>query len=180
MEKSIKIPEGIEASFEKLKLRVKGKLGEVERDFYNRGTANIIKIEKIGEEIKVTSKKDSKKEKALIGTTVAHINNLFKGVTSGYKYELKIVYVHFPLSVKKENNEIVVSNFLGQKGDKKMKIPENVKIEIKKQDITVSGIEKELVGQTAADLEKLTKVCKKDRRRFQDGLFIMEKAIPSE
>ena len=180
MEKTIKIPEGVEASFEKLKLRVKGKLGEVERDFYNRGTANVIKIEKIGEEIKVSSKKDNKKEKALIGTTVAHINNLFTGVISGYKYELKIVYVHFPLSVKKENNEIIVSNFLGQKGDKNMKIPENVKIEIKKQDITVSGIEKELVGQTAADLEKLTKVCKKDRRRFQDGIFILEKALPSE
>ncbi len=176
----VKIPEDVEVSFEDLKLRVKGKLGEVERNFYNRGTANIIKIEKIGEEIKITSKKDTKKEKALIGTTIAHINNLFKGVTSGYKYELKVVYVHFPLSVKKNNNEIVVSNFLGQKGDKKMKIPENVKIEIKKQDITVSGIEKELTGQTAADLEKLTKVCKKDRRRFQDGIFIMEKAMPSE
>lgn len=180
MEKMVKIPEDVEVSFEDLKLRVKGKLGEVERNFYNRGTANIIKIEKIGEEIKITSKKDTKKEKALIGTTIAHINNLFKGVTSGYKYELKVVYVHFPLSVKKNNNEIVVSNFLGQKGDKKMKIPENVKIEIKKQDITVSGIEKELTGQTAADLEKLTKVCKKDRRRFQDGIFIMEKAMPSE
>ena len=176
----VKIPEDVEVSFEDLKLRVKGKLGEVERNFYNRGTANIIKIEKIGEEIKITSKKDTKKEKALIGTTIAHINNLFKGVSSGYKYELKVVYVHFPLSVKKNNNEIVVSNFLGQKGDKKMKIPENVKIEIKKQDITVSGIEKELTGQTAADLEKLTKVCKKDRRRFQDGIFIMEKAMPSE
>ncbi len=180
MEKSVKIPEGVEVSFDGLKLKVKGKLGEVERDFYNRGTANLIKIEKVGEEIKVTSKKDSKKEKSLVGTTIAHINNLFKGVTSGYKYELKVVYVHFPLSVKKNNDEIVVSNFLGQKGDKKMKIPENVKVEIKKQDITVSGIEKELVGQTAANLEKLTKVCKKDRRRFQDGIFIIEKAMPSE
>ena len=173
MEKIIKIPEGVEVWVENFKVRVKGKLGELERNFYNRGTANILKIEKLGNEIKV--KVENKKGKALLGTITAHIRNLFKGVTSGYSYKLKLTYTHFPISIEEKGDEIVISNFLGQKENKKMKIPSNVKIEIKKDDITVSGIDKELVGQTAANLEKLTKLSKRDRRRFQDGIFIVEK-----
>lgn len=175
MEKIIKIPEGIEFSVENFKVRVRGKLGELERDFYNKGTANILKIEKLEKEIKVSSNLENKRGKALVGTTIAHILNMFKGVTSGYKYKLKIVYTHFPLSIKREGEEIVVSNFLGQKGTKKMNLSADIKIEIKKDEIEVFGINKELAGQTAANLERLTKIYGKDRRRFQDGIFIFEK-----
>lgn len=175
MEKTIKIPEGIECSVEGFKVRVKGKLGELERDLFNKGIANIIKIEKSGEEIKISSNLNNKKGKALLGTIIARISNLFRGVSQGYTYKLKIVYTHFPISVKQEGDSIILSNFLGQKGNKKMKIPAEVKAEIKKDEIVVSGIDKELVGQTAANIEKLTKVSKLDRRRFQDGIFIFEK-----
>jgi len=175
MEKTIKIPEGVECSVEGFKVRVKGKLGELERDLFNKGIANIIKIEKSGEEIKISSNLDNKKGKALLGTIIARISNLFRGVSHGYNYKLKIVYTHFPISVKQEGDSIILSNFLGQKGNKKMKIPAGVKAEIKKDEILVSGIDKELVGQTAANIEKLTKVSKLDRRRFQDGIFIFEK-----
>jgi large subunit ribosomal protein L6 len=175
MEKTIKIPEGIECSVEGFKVKVKGKLGELERNLYNKEIANILKIEKSEDKIKISSILENKKGKALLGTMAAHILNLFEGVESGYKYKLKVVYTHFPLSIKKEGEEIVVSNFLGQKGTKKMNLPADIKVEIKKDEIEVSGINKELAGQTAADMEKLTKLRGKDRRRFQDGIFIFEK-----
>ncbi|RLJ05839.1 MAG: hypothetical protein DRP14_01135, partial [Candidatus Aenigmatarchaeota archaeon] len=65
MEKIIKIPEGVEVWVENFKVRVKGKLGEIEKNFYNRRTANILKIEKLGNEIKVGV--ENKKGKALLG-----------------------------------------------------------------------------------------------------------------
>ena len=175
MEKTIKIPEGTEVSVEGFKVKVKGKLGELERDLYNKGIANILKIEKSGDKIKLFSNLENKKGKALLGTIAAHILNLFKGVESGYKYKLKIVYTHFPISIKQKGNEIILSNFLGQKGIKKMNIPTDVKVEIKKDEIEVSGLNKEFVGQTAANIERATKVKKRDIRVFQDGVYIISK-----
>ncbi len=175
MEKIIKIPKGIECSVEGFKVKVRGKLGELERDLYNRGITNILKIEKSGDEIKLSSILENKKGRALLGTVAAHILNLFKGVESGYKYKLKIVYTHFPLLIEQKGNEIILSNFLGQKVIKKMNIPAGVKIEIKKDEIEVFSLNKELAGQTAARVERLTKHSKMDRRRFQDGIFIFDK-----
>lgn len=175
MEKTIKIPEGIKCSVEGFRVKVEGKLGELERDLYNKGIGNILKIEKLGKEIKISSNLENKRGKSLLGTMVTHIQNLFKGVETGYKYRLKVVYTHFPISIEKKGEEIVLSNFLGQKGNKRMNIPANVKVEIKKDEIEVSGLNKEITGQTAANMEKLTKLGKVDRRRFQDGVFIYEK-----
>ena len=63
-----------------------------------------------------------------------------------------------------------------EKIPRKSKILEGVKVEIDKDTILLSGYDKEAVGQTAANLEKATKIKKRDRRRFQDGIFIIEKS----
>jgi len=175
MEKSIEIPDGIDISLEEYKVKVKGPLGELERDFYTRGFANIIKIQKDKNKIIISSSIDNKKYKAILGSISAHINNMIKGVTSGFTYKLKITYTHFPMNIEQKDNEIIVRNFLGQKDIRKGKILDGVKVEIKKDEIIVSGTDIELVGQTAANIEQATRLCGKDRRRFQDGIFIVEK-----
>lgn len=177
MEVAVNIPEGLEVALDGFKVLVKGPMGELERDFYNRGTANLIRIEKSGSVLKITSKEEAKKIKAILGTIGAHINSMFKGVTDGYKYSLKVHHVHFPMTLEQQGDTIIIKNFIGQKDIRKSKILDGVKVEIKKQDITVSGIDKENVGQTAANLEIATKQCKNDPRRFQDGIYITEKAI---
>jgi large subunit ribosomal protein L6 len=176
MEKIAKIPEGVEASVEGFKVKVTGKLGTLERDFYNRGTASFIKLEKTPEGIKILGKDDKKKVKALVGTVNAHLNSMFNGVSQGYKYSLKVHFVHYPMSLEQKGNIIIVKNYMGEKGNRKLKIPEGVKVQIVKQDITLTGINKELVGQAAANFEIATKHTKNDRRRFQDGVYITEKA----
>ncbi len=175
MEVAINIPENVEVEVDRLKVKAKGEKGEVERDFYNRVVANILKFEKKDKQLKISINLDSKKGKALLNTVKNHVLNLFNGVQEGYKYKLKIVYVHFPISIEVQGNEIQVKNFLGQKDIIKRQIPENVEVKASKDEITVSGIDKELAGQTAAKLERMTKLSKKDRRKFQDGLFIYEK-----
>ena len=175
MEGLVEIPEGIEIEIEGLKVRVRGKKGEVERDFYNRGVANILKFDKLDQKVRISIDVEGKRGKALLGTIKAHLRNMFKGVVEGYECKLRIVYVHFPISVEVKGKEILVKNFLGQRDVFKTKIPENVEVEVSKNEIKVSGIDKELVGQTAASLERLTKLNKRDRRKFQDGIFIYEK-----
>jgi len=175
IEEKVKIPEGIEVEIDKFKVKVKGKLGETERDFYNRGVANILKFEKLDGEIKIIIEKGGAKGKALMGTIRKHLLNLFKGVSEGFEYKLKVIYTHFPISVEFKDNEFIVKNFLGQKDVKKIKIPKDVEIDISKDEIKVFGINKELAGQVAANLERLTKLTKRDRRKFQDGIFIFEK-----
>ncbi len=178
MEQIVKIPEGVDASVEGFKVKANGKLGALERDFYNRGTASLIKIEKTPDGIKITGKEETKKLKAIVGAIAAHLNVMFTGVTKGYKYSLKVHFVHYPMSLEQKGTEIIVKNYMGEKGNRKLKVPEGVKVQIAKQDITVTGIDKEKVGQAAANFEIATRHTKNDRRRFQDGVYITEKAAP--
>jgi large subunit ribosomal protein L6 len=178
MEQIVKVPEGIEASVNSFKVKVTGKLGTLERDFYNRGTASFIKIEKTADGIKLIGKDETKKVKAVLGTLAAHLKCMFVGVSKGYKYSLKVHYVHYPMSLEQKGSEITVKNYMGGKGNRKLKVPEGVKVQIVKQDITLTGIDKEKVGQAAANFEIATRHTKNDRRRFQDGIFITEKAAP--
>ncbi|MBN2094926.1 MAG: 50S ribosomal protein L6 [Candidatus Aenigmarchaeota archaeon] len=179
MEK-IKIPEGTSAEVSGFKVKISGKLGTLERDFYNRGTASIVKLEKTPEGINVVGKDETRKSKALVGTIASHLKNMVAGVNKGYKYSLKVHYVHFPMSLEQKGQEVTVKNYMGEKGNRKLRVPDGVKIQINKQDITLTGIDLEKVGQGAANFEIATRHTKNDRRRFQDGIFIVEKAAPME
>jgi large subunit ribosomal protein L6 len=178
MEVKVSIPEGVEARLEGFRLTLKGPLGELDRDFYNRGIANLIKMKLSGNEVTISTKEESKRVKAILGTLKAHVNSLSEGVTKGYKYSLKVHHVHFPMSLERKGNEVIIKNFIGQKDIRKSKIIEGIDVKIEKQEITVSGLDKEKVGQTAANFELATRQCKNDRRRFQDGIYIVEKAAP--
>lgn len=182
MMKKLKIPEGVEVMIEDKKVTVKGPKGELSRDFGNVFTRNII-IKKEGDEVVVESQRERRKEKALVGTISAHINNMFIGVTQGFKYILKIHYVHFPVTVeaKKSGNEIeiIVKNFLGEKTPRTTKV-KDVDVEVKKDEIIVKGINKEAVGQAASKIEQVCKVKRRDRRIFHDGIYLVRKEIGME
>ena len=96
-----------------------------------------------------------------------------EGVMYGYKIELKIVYSHFPMSLQIEKGTVNIKNFLGEKFPRKAKILGATKVESKGQDVTITGVSKEEVGQTASNLELTTKVRGKDIRRYQDGIYII-------
>ncbi|MBS3081473.1 50S ribosomal protein L6 [Candidatus Pacearchaeota archaeon] len=126
-------------------------------------------------EILVKCVKANKKNRASVNSCSTHISNMFKGIDKNFVYELEICNVHFPMTVKLENNKLVINNFLGEKVNRSANILSGVEVKIKDNKIEVSSAEIESAGQTAANIEKASKVTGKDRRIFQDGIFITKK-----
>ena len=167
----IHIPEGIEAHLEENTLTVKGPKGENKRTF----EIGQLSFEKKDDSIIIGTKKLIKREKKKINTIVAHIENMIKGVKEGFEYKLKVVFIHFPISVDIKGKEATIKNFLGEKTPRKVKIREGAEVKVDRDLITINSINKELAGQTAADFEIATKIKGRDRRVFQDGIFIINK-----
>jgi large subunit ribosomal protein L6 len=168
----IEIPEGIEASIEKDTLVVKGPEGENKRIFNTRNMLFEIKDKKI----KIGNEKATKKDKKKINTITAHIKNMIKGVQERFVYTLKVVFSHFPITVEISGNDVIIKNFLGEKVPRKCSVPKGAEVKVDKNIITISSSDKEIAGQAAANLERVTRIRSKDRRIFQDGIYIINKA----
>ncbi len=171
MERKVEIPDGIQIELDNFKVKVTGSKGNLEKDFASPLFRKDIIMKKEDNRISISTESKRKKVKAMLGTIEAHILNMIKGVTEGYTVKLKIVYMHFPFTVKISGKEVSVNNFLGEKTPRKTKIIGDCKIEVKGDEITVTGISKDDVGQTSANLERTTWIRSRDRRIFQDGIF---------
>lgn len=171
METTIEIPDGISIEVDKFKVKVAGPKGNLEKDFYSPLFAKELAIKKTDNKIIISSESKRKKVKSMVGTIESHILNMAEGVKEGFSVKMKIVYMDFPFTIKITGKEILVNNFLGEKTPRKTTIVGDCKVEVKGDDIIVTGIDKESVGQTAANLEKTTWIRSRDRRVFQDGIF---------
>jgi large subunit ribosomal protein L6 len=110
------------------------------------------------------------------GTLEAHVKNMVRGVVEGYEYRMKVVYSHFPIQLKQQGERLEINNFLGEKQPRMANIIEGVTIKIGSDEVTLTGIDKEKVGNTAANIEHATRITKRDPRVFQDGIYITERA----
>jgi large subunit ribosomal protein L6 len=169
--KTIQVPDNVDVKMEGKKISFKGEKGSLTRDF----SFAPIAIEGEGKTIRIWAKWPRKKEAALVGTIYSHINNMITGVTKGYQYKLKIVFSHFPISVKVQGKEVLIENFTGERRERRVKTLGDVKIKIEPDDIIVEGANLEDVSQTAANIEQATRVRNKDPRVFLDGLYVYEK-----
>jgi large subunit ribosomal protein L6 len=170
-ELAVVIPSGVTASVDGNLVKVKGAKGEISRKF----VLHDLTIEKRDDKIVVISPTPRKADKAKAGAIHAHINNMVASTTNGVLYKMKIVYSHFPMNVKVQGDKFVIDNFLGEKHPRKARILKNVTVEVKGQDVTLKGIDKDIVSQTAANIEQITKITNRDLRVFQDGIYITEK-----
>lgn len=169
----IEIPNGLQGELDKKVLKLKGPKGEIARKF----SAKKIKMTLENNQIQITSEKPTKKEKTMVNTFKAHIKNMIKGVSKGYTYKLKVCSGHFPITVSVEGQEVVIKNFMGEKVPRRAKIIPNVKVQIAGDEITIESVNKEDAGQTASNIELATRITNRDRRVFQDGVYITEKAM---
>ena len=172
MRNKVQIPKGVEIGVRKNKINVSGPLGKLERVFPIRK----IEIKREGDTLTLIPKKDNALTRAIVGTFGAHIKNMVKGVQERFVYKLKACSIHFPMSVKVEGKELKISNFLGEKKPKVIKIPLEVEVKVSGDIIEVGSINKELAGSFSARIEQAVRLKRKDRRVFQDGIYMIEKA----
>ncbi|MEM4369718.1 MAG: 50S ribosomal protein L6 [Desulfurococcaceae archaeon] len=172
----VKIPENVSVQVEDSRVKVRGPKGELVKDFSHARRVYISVQEGY---VVVEAYNADRSLKALVGTIAAHIENMITGVTKGFRYKLKVVYSHFPVSVVVDaKNKIVrIRNFLGEKADRVAKIYGNVTVRVEGHDVIVEGIDIEEVGLTAASIERATKIRDLDRRVFADGIYIYERGV---
>ena len=169
--KTIQVPDDVEITLDGRKVTVKGVKGTLSRDFSHAP----VLMEKNGETIRVWAEWPRKKEAALVGTVYSHIRNMITGVRKGFTYKLKIVFAHFPISVKLKDKTVLIENFTGERHPRKAKIMGDTEVRVQSEDVIVQGINLEDVSQTAANVEQATKVKKKDPRVFLDGVYVYER-----
>jgi len=144
--KPIKIPENVEVKVEKDKVTVKGPKGELERNILPE-----VEVSVDDGEINVSEKRRTKKSKAFWGTTRAVIANMVEGVSSGYSIDLQMKGVGYRAELQGEKLVLKV----GFSHPVEVDVPDGVSFSVNKDIITVSGIEKEVVGRVAADIRKI-------------------------
>jgi large subunit ribosomal protein L6 len=116
-----------------------------------------------------------KKDYAILHTARSIIRNICEGLVEGYTIKMKIVYAHFPITLKVEGKKILIENFQGERAPRITKIVGNTKVIPKGEDVILTGEVWTDITQTAANIEQKTKVKNKDHRVFLDGIYAFEK-----
>ncbi len=168
---TVDLPEGIEANYEDGILTVSDDSQELEKKM-NHAQVDI-KVQ--DNQVQISTDSDKRNVKSVIGTYRSHTNNMVNGLKEDYVYEMKGVYAHFPMNIKKQGEEIHIENFMGERNPRKIEIIEGVDVQVNGDDLEVSGPDKEKVSQTAARIEQACKKGNRDPRTFQDGIYITEK-----
>ncbi len=174
--RTVKIPDNVEVDINDMekKVVVRGPRGTLEKDFSHIVG---IRLYKRDGEVVVERYFAGRREKALVGTLASHIENMILGVTKGFRYKLKIMFSHFPISVEIKGDTVLIKNFLGEKAPRKARIMPGVNVRVEKDDVIVEGNDIEMVGQTAANIERACRVKNLDRRVFLDGIYIYERGV---
>ncbi len=173
-QRTIPIPEGVQLTVDGRTIKATGPKGKLEEDFSHLPVQFAIE----DNSLRVYSQWARKREIALVGTALAHVRNMIRGVTSGYTYKLKLVYAHFPVTVKVNEKEkkLTIDNFTGEKTPRIAKIIGTAKVKIVGDEVHVQGINLSDVSQTAANIQEATTIPDKDQRVFLDGIYVFEKS----
>ena len=166
------IPDGVSVNKDQNLITTNGSNGKVQKDFTK--IPALIEVDK--EKITIRSYGNRKSDFALVNTVHSLIRNMIKGSTTGFTYKLKIVFAHFPISVKIKGQQVYIENFFGERSSRVSKIlGKETKVSVQGDDILITGPNIENVSQTAANIETSTRIKNKDSRVFLDGVYIYSK-----
>ena len=146
--KPISIPSGVECKVNGSRVEVKGPKGQLIRDMHPN-----MKIELKDNEVTVSRPTDGRLDRSLHGLTRTLINNMVLGVSTGYSKQLNIVGVGYKVALKGKDLDLN----LGHSHAINYPAPKGIEFDVdgKKNTVVVKGINKELVGQTAAEIRGL-------------------------
>lgn len=137
-----------------------------------------IRVQGAEVELRLELPVERKASKALLHTWEAHVRNLLTGVTLGFEAKMKAVAAHFPMKVAVKDSTLLIENFLGEKHPRSAPLVPGVAAEVQGEFVVLTGADIEQVGQSAANIERATRIRDYDPRVFQDGIYIVERAHP--
>ena len=146
----IQVPDDVKVNLKGSMLHVQGPLGNAYKNF-------------------------KKRDYAILHTARSIIRNICEGLIEGYTIKMKVVFAHFPITVKVDGKDIIIENFQGERAPRKTIIVGNTKVIPKGEDVILTGEVWTDITQTAANIELKTKVKNKDHRVFLDGIYAFEK-----
>ena len=152
-------------------LTVKGPQGSAAKVFQRIH----VDVQVHGKEVRIIPFTDKKKDVISANTVGSIVRNLVHGVTKGFEYRMKVVFAHFPVTVKVKGDTVVIENFVGERSPRLAKIVGGCKVSVDGDDIIIKGVSLEEIGQTSANIEQATKIKRKDQRIFLDGIYVYEK-----
>ena len=168
----IEIPKDVKVNLKGSMLQVQGPLGNAYKNF--KKIPVLIKIDDNKILLKKTGKR--KKHQAILNTAKSLIQTLCTGVVDGFTIKMKIVYSHFPITVKVEGKKILIENFQGERAPRIAMIRGDTKVVAKGDDVIITGPVLTDVSQTAAIIQLKSKVKNKDHRVFLDGIYRYSKS----
>ena len=171
VEQNVQVPEEVNLTLNGHKVAVTGTNGELTYDFGHAG----LNMGFQENTLRVWAENPRRRQAALVKTIASHVTNMIKGVTVGFTYRLKIVFIHFPLTINIQRDKVVINNFIGERAPRVAKIRGNVQIKVEGDDIIVTGTDINHVAQTAANIQESTKIKNKDLRKFLDGIYVYQK-----
>jgi len=171
---TVEIPKGVSLAVDGRTLRAKGRLGAVERPFPSDALAMDVKGTAVALELRLPTHR--RQSQALLRTWAAHVANIAGGLTQGVEARLKVVAAHFPMKVQIRGDEVLIENFLGEKHPRSTRLLPGTKASVEGEFVTISGYDVEQVGQSAANVERATRIRDYDPRVFQDGIYLIERA----
>ncbi len=171
VERVVSIPSGVSVTMDGTVLSVTGPKGNLQRDMWYPG----IDITVGSEDVRFKTESQKKAVTSMVGTLASHCSNMCTGVTKGYLYTMKVVYSHFPIQLKVVGETLEIVNFLGEKYPRYARILPGTTVKVGSDEVTVTGIDKEVVGSTAANIERATRIRDRDPRVFQDGIYIVSR-----
>ena len=171
VENSVEVPDGVSLNVEGRRVTVAGEKGEVVRDFSHA----LLEMGLEDGALRIWAVNPRKREASLVNTISSHVRNMIRGVTEGYTYRLKIIFVHFPMTVRVQGQRFIIQNFIGERQPRYADILSGVDVRVEGEDVIVEGPDIERVAQTAANIQQATKIRKKDLRKFMDGIYVYSK-----
>ena len=168
----IQIPDDVKVSLKGNILHVQGPLGHTYKNF--KKIPVIIEID--DKKILLKQNGERKKYYAIRNTTRSIIQILCAGVVDGFTIKMKVVFSHFPITVKVEGKKVLIENFQGERAPRISMIKGDTKVDVKGDDVIITGPVLTDVSQTAANIQQKSKVKNKDHRVFLDGIYRYSKS----
>lgn len=148
--KPVEIPKGVEVKFNEFHLEIKGPKGTLGIDIHKDAG-----LEVVGETVLVKKNKNSKEASAIWGLTRSLVSNMVLGVTEGFRKQLELQGVGYRMTAQGKKLNLA----LGFSHPVVVEVPDGLEIKLEEGNVlTISGIDKQLVGQFAADVRSLKKV----------------------